>query len=117
VDLWKHPAAGETAAKDVVLELELTGDGVDAREHAAAIRHGARKLLSRPNGFTESYDLSADPGEEEPASVGPADEKPALLRRLETMRAALRERAGAAPERAPLDDATREKLRALGYHF
>ena len=117
VDLWKDPVAGETAAKDVVLQLESTGDGVDAREHAAAIRHGFAKLLSRPNGFTESYDLSADPGEEEPAPVGPADERPALLRRLETVRAALRERAGAAPERAPLDDATREKLRALGYQF
>jgi len=115
--LWQRFLAAAGGDPDILLELEPTGDGLDSREHSAAIRRGAEKLLLRNNGFSELYDLGADPREEDPAPPSQDARGAELQRRLEAERADLRRRAGVVPERAPLDEATREKLRALGYHF
>src|SRR5262249_19916033 len=74
---------------------------------------GARKIHLTPEGGEEFYDLTRDPGEHDPNGLD------------ETARAALREaiaraQAKAQPdpgagEQRVIDDATRERLRALGY--
>jgi arylsulfatase A-like enzyme len=111
------PASSGGVAPPVILQLEPTGYGLDTREHAAGIVQDSSKLLLRRSGHTEAYDLHADPGEQNanPASLaGAAD---ALARTLETTQTDLARRASSGEHRAPLDEATREKLRALGYHF
>ncbi len=112
------PAAPADGADRVLLQLEATGDGLDTREHTAGLVDGSYKLLERRNGSTETYDLASDPAERH-AAAGEAlrDETTRLRAVLAAQQATLRERAGRAPERATLDAATREKLRALGYHF
>jgi len=106
--------AGGRASGDVILQLEPTGEGLDAREHADGIIRKSSKLLVRPNGFSETYDLASDPREMNPTRE---DSPTALAKALEDTRADLLKRAGAAASAKPVDDATREKLRALGYRF
>jgi arylsulfatase A-like enzyme len=115
--LWRRLTTAATGEEGVLLELEPTSDTMDAREHRAALRRGAQKLLLRTNGFSELYDLGADPGETAPAPPGQDQRQSELEQRLAAERSTLQRRAGAVPERAPLDEATREKLRALGYQF
>jgi arylsulfatase A-like enzyme len=114
VKAWR---GGARAPADVVLQLESTGYGFDAREHTEGLIRQSTKLLMRPGGFSEVYDLNQDPGEKSnnpESAVAMTDQ---LKQDLEAARAALSARAGVAVKGAPLDDATREKLRALGYHF
>lgn len=113
---WRSPG-GKTEVPDVLLDLELVGYGVDAREHSHGLVRRSTKLLLRPGGLAELYDLERDPLEKNANAEALRARSPTLQRALEAARADLGSRAGTVAETAPLDDATREKLRALGYHF
>jgi arylsulfatase A-like enzyme len=113
---WRR-GAQSAPPPDVVLQLEATGYGFDAREHTDGLIRESTKLLMRPGGFDEVYDLAQDPGEKSNHPESAAAMTDALKQDLQAARTDLSERAGVAVKGAPLDDATREKLRALGYHF
>jgi arylsulfatase A-like enzyme len=107
----------EPPPRGVLLQLEALGYGLDTREQTEGMVRQSFKLLMQPGGFPETYDLRTDPAEKimnPPALQG---ESAALVKQLESARADLSTRAGATAEKAALDEATREKLRALGYHF
>ncbi len=109
--------AAEGTEPEIVLQLEATGYGMDTREQVAGIVRGTTKVLLRSNGLTEAYDLAKDPGEHDSNAGDLPRQAARLVEDLQRRQAALLQSAGAKAERAPLDDATREKLRALGYHF
>jgi arylsulfatase A-like enzyme len=100
--------------RDIILQLESTGYGLDAREHVDGIARGPITVLVRPTGSTETYDLAVDPAEK---NDNPSGHTAALAEAIAQKSADLRTRAGAPVKGPALDDATREKLRALGYHF
>jgi arylsulfatase len=103
------------APRDVLGELPPTGPGVDLRRHDAALVRGHDKLLrgaTAPQPLVR-FDLAADPGEQRPLAVESAAP---LLAALQARLAELAGRADTPAETVPLDAATREKLRALGYH-
>ena len=104
-------------AGDVVSELEHTGQKLDLRRHVSTLISGTRKVIVLPNDGAELFDLAADPGETAGQSTTKEDGPgAALVRRLLEQRATLNEgRTGA--QSLPLDEATKEKLRALGYHL
>ena len=104
-------------SRPIISELERLGDGPEQRVHSAAILSGGRKMLLGTSGAIEVYDVAADPGEQHPLPPLIAAESLDLLAALDTARAALSERAAPNAIARPLDDATKEKLRALGYQF
>jgi arylsulfatase A-like enzyme len=88
-------------------------DATRIRPHERAIVVGERKLIVGVHGEREFYRLDVDPGERHAASEAGPDGA-ALESRMATLRAetaTVRTRA----DRVPLDDQTRERLRALGY--
>jgi arylsulfatase A-like enzyme len=101
---------------DLLSELFPTGE-FDLRVHRSAYLRLPRKLIVPSVGAPELYDLTADPGERNPRTVHEGEPDADLYDALERTHAALANPPGAAPgdTPAPLDDATREKLRALGY--
>lgn len=105
--LWARLFGGHP---DVIGEIEPFTGKVDFRVHAQAIVGGPQKLLVSPKGAGVLYDVRKDPHESEP--LKPSAE---LAQRLAARRAALALRARPSSSGTPLDDATREKLRALGY--
>ena len=105
---------------DVISELPKTGSSLDIRAHSEALVRGTNKLLIGLRGrqkeeVPELYDLAVDPGETKNLH------RPNAIRTLRTAlqkeTAALAERANPAAETGSVDEATKEKLRALGYHF
>lgn len=106
--------AGE---RDVLLELLPIGPAIDVRRHAAGFVGPRLKILD-PAGadsrLPEAYDLAADPAETRSDPPGAAAAVGALRDRLAHRVAELATRA-AVPETVPLDPATRDRLRALGY--
>lgn len=102
---------------DLVAELESLGPRV-IRRHQQALVRGDHKLLQAPNPLNapELYDLAADPGERNPNPAPLAGEREAMISDLERIIAGLKAGAALAPQTpVVVDDATREKLRALGY--
>lgn len=100
---------------DVIGEIESYGAQVDARTHTQAIVRGTSKLLVNRYDTTTLFDLQTDPGEMTPldgTSIAAADR---MQRALQQQRAELQTRSAVAGLRAPIDDATREQLRGLGY--
>jgi arylsulfatase A-like enzyme len=81
--------------------------------HQRSLVIGGHKLIAGTGGELEYYDLQADPGEHAPDALGEA-ERAALLERLEAIRRRVVSR-GAKREVKPIDEATREQIRALGY--
>jgi arylsulfatase A-like enzyme len=103
------------ASSPILTELETIG-GWDLRIHTQALIRPPHKLTLRTDGKSELYDLERDPDEKRPlngAAGAPAND---LRGALTQTREAIGTRAGTA-ESKPLDEATKEKLRALGYHF
>ncbi|MGH7787269.1 MAG: sulfatase [Candidatus Binatia bacterium] len=100
------PPSRHAPAAPVVSELQPTGEGIDARLHDAAVVGGSRKLLRRVGGGIEPYDLAGDPTESRPQTAEAWPELVAALARVPV---------APAPAAAPLDQATQERLRALGY--
>jgi arylsulfatase A-like enzyme len=104
-----------TPAVDVISELlPKRAGGMDLRKHTSALVRESLKLLFSPHGTPELYDLAVDTGERHP-------NPPSLAESSTVLQAALQEGVGrlvtseSARESAPLDAATREKLRQLGY--
>jgi arylsulfatase A-like enzyme len=130
VPLLRGAAVGP---KDVVAELASTGNDmfptpfgtVDFGRHWAGVVRGPLKLLLRrppPTigpvaslGRLELYDLKQDPGERQPLPLVRSPEVDDLLRRLRVVKARVAHRSLEPAERVPLDEKTRERLRALGY--
>jgi len=112
-----HAAPAFEPGRDILLQLEPTGLKIDGRVHAEGLVHRSLKLLVRPEGEGDTYDLAADPGELQPNTLTVAGQSIALLRALETSKSALDRRASPVAAGEELSEATLEKLRALGYHF
>ena len=103
--------------RPIVSELEPLGGEPEQRVHSAAILSGGRKMLLGTNGAIEVYDLDADPGEQHVLPPLMAAESSDLLAALDATRAGLRQRTEPNALARTVDDATKEKLRALGYQF
>lgn len=111
---FRVPEPEVRPARDVILEQERQRPLDDPRRHSAGIIRDSTKLLIGAAGELEFYDLASDPHE---ASRNPnaLDERAvALATELESAKARLRSRAHAGEEQ-PMDESTKEKLRALGY--
>jgi arylsulfatase A-like enzyme len=109
------PFSAEDAPPAVSFELPSLGSRYDLRRHTDGIVRQTAKVLITPEGDTVGYDLAADPHERAPNPASLDGTKTALLDEL--LRATRERAARANPEaqHMPLDDATKEKLRALGY--
>ena len=105
-------ATSPAAPVDVILQLPHKGGDLDLRAHRDGLVRGAEKLLVGVEGVGERFDLATDPGEQHPTTL-PADAP--LRTALDAATAALAARRQPAEEKAAVDDATKEKLRALGY--
>jgi arylsulfatase A-like enzyme len=103
------------APRDVVLELPPTGSKFDVRRQQAGLVHGREKLLVDRKGGTQLFDLEQDPGEQTPLQSDARGA--ALYDALTKHQTQLAGRANPEPELQTIDDASKEKLRALGYHF
>jgi len=112
--------AAKESSPDVISELPKTGSRFDIRAHSQALMRGSDKLLIELSGpqKTETpafYDLRADPGETTP--LHPDGTIQILETALQERTDALVKRASLTKEVGTVDEATKEKLRALGYHF
>jgi arylsulfatase A-like enzyme len=110
------PAAGTHAA---ISELERVEErGPEMRLHSRAVSDGARKAILTPSGGLEVYDLATDPRERRPLVGARAVEVASPLAPFAAEQRALaaRPRDLKRSQSAVIDDATKEKLRALGYH-
>jgi arylsulfatase len=103
------------SAVDIFFELLPNGASYDLRRHGAGIIRGSLKLVVPPHGAAVVYDLSRDPGETGPGSIGGAGQATTLEAALHAEQGLLQARASTAAT-VPLDEAAREKLRALGYN-
>ena len=105
------PPAGQVAYS----ELPIPEGGASKRysPHLHSVVVGTHKLIAGEHGEMEFYDLEADPGERNPDALSEA-ERAVLRQTLEEIRQRLMRRD---PKREvkPIDDATREQIRALGY--
>jgi arylsulfatase A-like enzyme len=117
----KQPTAEAVGAGservDVLLELQPIDSSTHSREHQAGIVRGSEKVLLRTAGRSEAYDLANDPRERHANPSGFEEAAQTLTKALEALEADLQTRAAPAAAPATLDEATKEKLRALGYHF
>jgi arylsulfatase A-like enzyme len=113
---WMTEGVGTPHHGEVLSELEPLGDP-DLRAHTHALVSGHRKLLVNRNGFSVAYDVAQDPGELRARFVPQSGDGPDadLMQALDRLRAELQRGAAVAQLRQPLDEATKEKLRALGY--
>lgn len=118
--LFSQPAPPERGPPtgEVVSELERFGVKWDLRSHARTLISGTDKVILQQRGEAMYFDLAQDPGEKsaQPVTVAGDGPRAVLLRRLEQQHLLLNARAAGSTQTVPLDDATREKLRALGYH-
>jgi arylsulfatase A-like enzyme len=113
VPLMRGGAAPSAA---VISELEPLGDGPDFRIHTAAVFDRDRAALLGTHGGVEVYDIGTDPREEHPLPPLLAAESLDLFAAFEQARTASTDASANAIAR-PVDEATKEKLRALGYQF
>jgi arylsulfatase A-like enzyme len=109
--------AGDGTDRSVLSELLPTGNPFDLRRHRQALVRGELKLVVPLAGPAEAYDLANDPGERAPNRPAVVAQAPPLVGALLATTAALQARAASTPQRVPVDAATQERLRALGYRF
>jgi arylsulfatase A-like enzyme len=117
---WERPFRVAQAiwgghATDVIFELPPDAAHADRRRHAAGIVRGPIKLLVRPDGKADVYDLTADPRETAANAAAVEAQRTDLETALDAALASHRSRATGASEQVPLDETTKERLRALGY--
>jgi len=114
VPLLRGQAEGEEPA--VLAELLPKGTAYDFRHHSRAFLSGDLKLLTAGNtGREEFFDLADDPSEEHPNPPSAAARVDVMRDRLATIVTTLKPDTESA--KAVVDEATREKMRALGYAF
>ena len=94
-------------------ELFSASSDPSAATQQRAVIAGTQKLIVWTNGTTEAYDLASDPGETRTGNV-PHGDQVALHARLGQF-APRTGTAAANAEEIPLDEATKARLRALGY--
>jgi len=82
-------------------------------EHQRSLVLGTQKFIAGANGAAEFYDLAADPGEGNSSALAEADR--ARLRRALGELVAHTAMSAAARHVQPIDEETRERMRALGY--
>src|SRR5262249_12100954 len=93
-------------------ELLLDVTGKQPPQNRALV-DGSRKIVLTPDGREQFYDLTRDPGEQDPEAFdGPV--RTQLVQALDASRLRAQRDVGA-PEQRQVDNATREHLRALGY--
>lgn len=107
------PAGGARA--DILCELPKSGHA-EIRRHEQALIRDHEKLLVTPYGASVFTDLAADPGERHLVAAGDSPAGKALEAALDAKLADLARRPATEKETVEVDEATREKLRALGYH-
>ncbi len=100
---------------DVILQLPRHQSKDDKRVHEEGMIRGSLKALVQTDGQIETYDLDTDLGETNANPRALEAEKRMLAEALEEARKDLASRAGVAVSGPPLDEATKEKLRRLGY--
>lgn len=112
---WLTGDGSGPANAPAFLELHKPGIWKDRRRHTVGIVKGRMKLLvNRRTKKAEVYDLFADPQELAPrASTDPAARDLAAV--LRGLQSSMENFHPADPEQAPMDETTKEKLRALGY--
>lgn len=93
-------------------ELPSTPAGKPPEQNRAVVQ-GDGKLATTPAGQEQFYDLARDPGERDPEGLD-TTARAALRQALDGLRARAGHDVGTA-QRRELDEATRERLRALGY--
>jgi arylsulfatase A-like enzyme len=105
----------EEEPPDVIVELPRQASKFDLRRHTSGIIRRSIKVLTAPAGTVTAYDLATDPLERAPNPPGLEEARAALAGELDRVSSALAEKANQVAQRQPLDDATRRRLRALGY--
>ena len=113
VPLLRQGAKPSASQVDIVLQLPGTSSKWDRRVHTEGLMRGSKKLLVSSKGAGELYDLGQDPDEKNPAGP-PAGAALQAALDADTSRFAARQQPQA--EKVVVDEATKEKLRALGYH-
>ena len=113
VPLLRDGAKPSVSQVDIVLQLPRVSSKWDLRVHKDGLLRGPEKLLVSNKGVGEFYDLSQDPDEKNPAG-SPAGAALQAALDADTSRLAARQQPQA--EKVVVDEATKEKLRALGYH-
>jgi arylsulfatase A-like enzyme len=109
-----HNAAVDGGGRpDIIMQLPRNGAEADMRWHREALVRNNEKLVVSPDGVPTLYDMAADPAEQQPRD---AAEARGLVAALETANAALASRQRSTEQKVVIDAATKEKLRALGYH-
>lgn len=115
LEAWFGRGRGGRAHRDIVLELPFPGAKLDPRAHQQAMVRERWKVLVDKKGGTELFDLDKDPGEVAP--VASDAQRGQLHDALTQHLLGLTARANPGRETQSLDEATKEKMRALGYHF
>jgi hypothetical protein len=93
------PSVNGQSPPDIIVQLEPSGGKYDLRRHTEAIIRGSTKLLIRPSGAMDRYELSADPGEASP-SEGAVELSQTLRAALDDATANLGRHAAVAAQRA-----------------
>lgn len=104
--------AARPAPVDVVLQLPKNSSAFDLRAHQGGLVRDREKLLVDIEGIGRRFDLAADPAEQHPIAL--PDDAP-LRTAYESATEDLAARQQPAEQKATIDEATKEKLRALGY--
>ena len=115
------PLAGQATPlpPDILAELPDPPGGADSLQHRRALIRQQTSFLVRrrpdPTGaLLELYDLSTDPHEQHSNPPALLSQAPAFQAALTTQMEGLGQRGGVTAH-GPVDDATRARLRALGY--
>src|SRR5262245_61014098 len=93
-------------------ELLVDVTGKEPPQNRALVA-GSRKIMLTPDGGEQFYDLARDPGERDPDAFD-GQVRTELVQALDASRARAQRDVSTAEQRK-IDDATRERLRALGY--
>jgi arylsulfatase A-like enzyme len=105
-----------SAGADILCELPQSGPALEIRRHEQALIRDRQKLLVTPYGAAVFADLAGDPNEKHLVAAADSAAGKALEQILAEKLAELGRRSTAERETVEIDEATREKLRALGYH-
>jgi arylsulfatase A-like enzyme len=114
-----RPSRAPARSSTIISEIQPTDDPYDLHVHRAAYLRWPQKLILPRIGSPQLFNLIDDPQEQHPRVVHAGEPGWDLYEALEEVRSVMANSAATAAPGTPqpLDDATREKLRALGYKF